>query len=121
MLALRDYYLEKLALESTSVRGICSSTITGSQHPDAWAIKFIDIIRLQPILEAIDDDASGFITIEEMNRFTVSRPADWRLVPLQDIDLYLMSFSLPHWAAFWAVGEQRNFCYRFDSKSSYRI
>jgi len=57
--------------------------------PDAWAIKYIDVIRLQPILEAIDDDASGFITIGEMNRFTASRPIDW---------------SLPHWVAFWAVG-----------------
>ena len=91
MLALRDYYLEKLALESTSARGICASTITGSQHPDAWAIKSIDI-RLQPILEAIDDDASGFISIDEMNSFTVSRPADWRLVPLhKTLILYLMS------------------------------
>lgn len=82
MLALRDYYLEKVASESTSVRGISSSVISGSYHADAWAIKFIDITRLQPILEAIDDDASGFITIEEMNRFTVSRPTDWRLVLL---------------------------------------
>jgi hypothetical protein len=82
VLALRDYYLEKFASESTSVRGISTSAITGSQHPDAWAIKFINIMRLQPILEAIDDDASGFITIEEMNRFTVSRPADWRSASL---------------------------------------
>lgn len=82
MLALRDYYLEKFASESTSVRGICTSAIVGSLHPDAWAIKFVDVIRLQPILEAIDDDASGFITIEEMNRFTISRPVDWRLVSL---------------------------------------
>jgi len=78
VLALRDYYLEKVASESTTIRGISTSTITGSQSLDAWAIKYIDIIRLQPILEAIDDDASGFITIGEMNRFTSSRPADWR-------------------------------------------
>jgi hypothetical protein len=46
--------------------------------PDAWAIKYIDTMRLQPILESIDDDASGFITIGEINRFTASRPIDWR-------------------------------------------
>jgi hypothetical protein len=46
--------------------------------PDAWAIKYIDILRLQPILESIDDDASGFITIVEINRFTASRPIYWR-------------------------------------------
>ena len=78
MLALRDYYLEELASESTAVRGLSISAITSSQNPDAWAIKYIDVIRLQPILEAIDDDASGFITIGEMNRFTSSRPIDWR-------------------------------------------
>lgn len=78
MLTLRDYYLEKLASESTTVRGLSTSAITGSQNLDAWAIKYIDVIRLQPILEAIDDDASGYITIGEMNSFTSSRPIDWR-------------------------------------------
>ena len=80
MLALRDYYLEKLASETPAVRGLRANS---SQNPDAWAIRFIDVTRLQPILEAFDDDASGFITIAEMNNFTSSRPADWRLVPLQ--------------------------------------
>jgi hypothetical protein len=78
VLTLRDNYLEKLASESTTVRGLSPSAIAGSQNPDAWAIKYIDVIRLQPILEAIDDDASGFITVTEMNRFTSSRPIDWR-------------------------------------------
>ena len=77
-----------------------------SSDPDAWAIKYIDILRLQPILEAIDDDASGFITIGEMNRFTASRPIDWRLEPLLNLYVYyLMNSSLPHWVAFWAVGK----------------
>ncbi|KAI0298350.1 hypothetical protein B0F90DRAFT_1669084 [Multifurca ochricompacta] len=88
VLALRDYYLEKLASETQGVRGI-STAMSGSQNPDAWAIKFIDVTRLQPILEAFDDDASGFITISEMNRFTSSRPVEW---------------SLAHWVSFWAVG-----------------
>ncbi|KAI9464115.1 hypothetical protein BJY52DRAFT_887632 [Lactarius psammicola] len=89
VLALRDHYLEKLAAEAEEVPGKGAASINCPQNPDAWAIKFIDVTRLQPILEAFDDDASGFITISEMNRFTSSRPADW---------------SLPHWVAFWAVG-----------------
>ncbi|KAF8273627.1 hypothetical protein EI94DRAFT_1563512, partial [Lactarius quietus] len=88
VLALRDYYLEQLAAEAEGVIGLGASSVNGSRNPDAWAIKFIDVSRLQPILEAFDDDASGFITISEMNRFTSSRPQDW---------------SLPHWIAFWAV------------------
>ncbi|KAH9171881.1 hypothetical protein EDB89DRAFT_1851867 [Lactarius sanguifluus] len=88
VLALRDHYLEKLAAETEGVPGMGAASANSSRNPDAWAIKFIDVTRLQPILEAFDDDASGFITISEMNRFTGSRPADW---------------SLPHWVAFWAV------------------
>ncbi|KAH9034702.1 hypothetical protein EDB85DRAFT_2288949 [Lactarius pseudohatsudake] len=89
VLALRDHYLEKLAMEADGVPGMGGGSNNGSRNPDAWAIKFVDVTRLQPISEAFDDDASGFITISEMNRFTGSRPADW---------------SLPHWVAFWAVG-----------------
>jgi len=59
-----------------------TNAVNCSPNPDAWAIKYIDIARLQPIREAIDDDASGFITIGEINRFTASRPIDWRLVSL---------------------------------------
>ena len=79
VLALRDYFLEQLAAEAEGVAGAASS-ISSSRNPDAWAIKFIDVSRLQPISEAFDDDASGFITISETNRFTSSRPADWRFV-----------------------------------------
>jgi hypothetical protein len=80
VLALKDYYLEKLALEAPVVHGLGTSTADSFQNQDGWAIKHIDIMRLQPISEAIDDDASGFITIKEMNAFTRSRPVDWRLV-----------------------------------------
>ena len=82
MLTLRDYYLEKLAADAKGVSEMSASSIHTFQNPDAWAIKFINVTRLQPILEAFDDDASGFITISEMNRFTSSRPADWRSVSL---------------------------------------
>jgi len=71
-------------LGTESVLGMGATGVKFSPDPDAWAIKYIDVIRLQPILEAIDDDASGFITIGEMNRFTASRPIDWRLESLVD-------------------------------------
>jgi hypothetical protein len=57
-----------------------TGTVDSSINSDAWAIKFIDLTWLQPISEAFDDDASGFITITEVNRFTSSRPGDWRFV-----------------------------------------
>ena len=76
MLDLRDHYIEKLAAFAEGVLEMGAASI------DAWAINFIDVTHLQPISEAFDDDASGFITISEVNRFTGSpmRPADWRLV-----------------------------------------
>jgi hypothetical protein len=74
VLALRDHYLEKLTSE---INGVPESAISNSTDPDAWAIKYIDVMWVQPILEAFDDDASGFITISEVNRFTSSRPVDW--------------------------------------------
>ncbi len=79
-----------------------------SSNPDAWAMKFIDVMWVQPIMEAFDDDASGFITVTEVNTFTSSRPREWRLVSHRLIisnRSYLMGSSLPHWLAFWAVGE----------------
>jgi hypothetical protein len=70
--------MEKLVSETKGVPDIGTTAINGSTNPDAWAIKYIDVVWVQPILEAIDDDASGFITVTEVNRFTSSRPADWR-------------------------------------------
>ncbi|KAI0265382.1 hypothetical protein BC834DRAFT_825189 [Gloeopeniophorella convolvens] len=87
VMAFRDYYVEKISSEAQAVRGV--SSVSNSRDPDAWAIQFIDILHLQPILEFFDDDTSGFITIKEMNRFTSSRPIDW---------------SLPLWVAYWGVG-----------------
>jgi hypothetical protein len=79
-----------------------------SSNADAWAMKFIDVMPVQPIMEAFDDDASGFVTVTKVNAFTSSRPLEWRLVLHRLIISdrpYLMGSSLPHWLAFWAVGE----------------
>jgi hypothetical protein len=78
VLALRDHYVEELAAEAEGDPVMSTALLNTPRNPDAWAIKFIDVTRLQPISEAFDDDASGFITISEMNQFTGSRPPDWR-------------------------------------------
>jgi hypothetical protein len=79
VLALRDYYLHKLS-ETGGGGDLGHSLIANSSNPDAWAIKYINLTWVQPILEACDDDASGFITIAEVNSFTSSRPVAWRFV-----------------------------------------
>jgi len=69
-MALKDYYIEKAAGES-------AGSLVGA---DKWALKYINVNRARTILEAFDDDASGFVTIQEVNNFTRARPLDWGLV-----------------------------------------
>ena len=76
MLALRDYFREKMEEQKRS-EYVEAPRI---QEQDEWALEWINVTRLQPIVEAFDDDASGFITVAEVNQFTASRPKDWRRV-----------------------------------------
>ncbi|KAJ7151760.1 hypothetical protein C8R43DRAFT_886602, partial [Mycena crocata] len=109
VLALNDYYTEKFADVDVAVASAAASvagSVPGSPlmspavadpnpPPDAqpeddrWALAYINVAHLQPILEAIDDDGTGFVSIREANDFAVSRPAGW---------------SLLSWVAFWARG-----------------
>ena len=43
---------------------------------DDWAYHYISVAWLQPIMEAFDDDGSGYITVTEVNRFTETMPKD---------------------------------------------
>ncbi|KAI0360925.1 hypothetical protein OH77DRAFT_1517315 [Trametes cingulata] len=96
VLALRDYYRQQLELKRRK-RG--EQFISRISDDDEWALEWININRLQAIAEAFDDDASGFITIAEVNHFTSSRPKDW---------------SLLKWLAYWAVGWQITATYYRD-------
>lgn len=51
-----------------------------AQRTDDWAFEYISITYLQPIMEAFDDDGSGYITIFEVNRFVDALPPSikWR-------------------------------------------
>ena len=81
---------------------------------DEWALQWININTLQAITKSFDDDASGFITIAEVNNFTASRPKEWRCVQRRGMNrdstegvLTCPSpFSLPHWLAYSAIGWQ---------------
>lgn len=97
-MALRELFAERY---SDSMRAIGTAATTASslnpshqvsvgQHvfrqshrielplEDWWTLEYISIRRMQPLLEAIDDDASSFITVSEMNAFTSARPPTWR-------------------------------------------
>ncbi|KAH9855711.1 hypothetical protein C2E23DRAFT_723446 [Lenzites betulinus] len=92
VLALRDYCLERLDKlrknESTFID--CDRPTNITEH-DEWTLEYISVTRLQAIIEAFDDDASGFITVAEVNTFISLKPRQW---------------SLLHWMAYWAIGWQ---------------
>ncbi|KAL1937671.1 hypothetical protein VTO73DRAFT_12946 [Trametes versicolor] len=92
VLALRDYCLERLdKIKKNEQTFIDCDRPTNIDEHDEWTLDYISVTRLQAIIEAFDDDASGFITVGEVNAFTASKPQDW---------------SLLHWMAYWAIGWQ---------------
>ncbi|KAI0083947.1 hypothetical protein BDY19DRAFT_604899 [Irpex rosettiformis] len=66
---------------------------------DDWTIRYINVTYLLPIMDAIDDDATGRVSISELNRFTDQLPAT-------------LGWGLTHWIAYWAIGWQ-TFTHRY--------
>lgn len=125
VLALREYYWEQLHPSTTSSSSRPNSPALGTpisslpriqvEAPtpailasDEWTLRYINIVRIQPLIEAFDDDASGFITVREANQFTRMRLPDWRFVFNTFHVLQLRScciLSVPQWIAYWAAGK----------------
>ncbi|KAF7319402.1 VPS13 domain-containing protein [Mycena chlorophos] len=59
---------------------------------DEWALDFISIFAVLTSITAFDDDASGFVTVSEVNTFTSMRPHDW---------------SIARWIAYWSIGHHQ--------------
>ncbi|KAA1475032.1 hypothetical protein DENSPDRAFT_841746 [Dentipellis sp. KUC8613] len=84
--ALRDYFQEKVEEDT---RNPTDPTDRARRKDDEWALQQISLRRLPAILEAFDDDGSGYVSTAEVNRFTAECPDDW---------------SLLRWTAYWARG-----------------
>jgi len=90
VLAIRDFYVDQLALKSPErflatppsdqaepiENAAASSLMIGDD--EEWAVEYIDTFRLRPLVRALDPDSSGFVTISEVNKFSSSRPENWR-------------------------------------------
>jgi len=61
---------------------------------DIWVFDFINVAHVQPIVEAMDDDCSGFISVKEANTFALSRPKGWRSVVPYDYKIHSLMYSL---------------------------
>ncbi|KAF8513825.1 hypothetical protein BU17DRAFT_68621 [Hysterangium stoloniferum] len=44
---------------------------------DEWALGYISVLKVQPLMEAPDRDASSFVTVVEANAFAADRPLQW--------------------------------------------
>ena len=60
-----------------------SSPATSDQRPeynpsDMWALKYLNLMSIRDLTDALDSDASSLITIKNVNDFTRARPKDWR-------------------------------------------
>ncbi|KAG6839155.1 hypothetical protein C0991_005375, partial [Blastosporella zonata] len=102
VLALRDYYVngasseppnspQQLVPSSVKEEPEHSSPARAIHRKDAWAMEYINLSFFQPIAEAIDDDGSGYISIQEVNEFTKNR---------------MKGTTVPEWLAYWALGWQ---------------
>ncbi len=60
--------------ESTPPENRKEMTLKEDEDDRSWTIKYINVANVQPIVEAIDEDVSGFISIQEVNQFALSRP-----------------------------------------------
>ena len=73
VVTLQDYFRDQFefALSTTGSKVLAS---------DEWTLKYLDLEWLQPIMEAFDDDGSGYVTISEVNRLIDLRPLSlsWR-------------------------------------------
>ncbi|KAA1470682.1 hypothetical protein DENSPDRAFT_923800 [Dentipellis sp. KUC8613] len=96
VLAMHDYFTEqgKMAPPASNEQ-LSTKTVTQS---DEWALEYISITRIQPLIEALDDDVSSFVTIAEVNAFTRARPDGW---------------SLPYWIAYNTVGVELSLNYYY--------
>ncbi|RDX47112.1 hypothetical protein OH76DRAFT_1527023 [Lentinus brumalis] len=88
--ALYDHYRGLLARARSAASALLSSEAV-------TVLKLLKMSRLQRVVEAIDVDATGFITVTAINRFTDSRPESWRQVLLE-------------WVAYWAIGWEGEMC-----------
>lgn len=64
-MTLRDHYREK-----------ADSASFGQGSTDKWAFEYISAKYLQPIMEAFDDDGSGYVTYQEVNEFVEEIPEE---------------------------------------------
>lgn len=63
---------------------------------DKWALRYLAVSYVHPIIEAMDEDCSGYISVKEANKFAKARPPGRRCVCVWlsfVIRLYIIIFT----------------------------
>ena len=60
------------------IANIANCVDPNTAKEDQWTLQYITVLRVQPLIEALDDDVSSFVTVSEANAFTAARPLTWR-------------------------------------------
>lgn len=82
VLAVHEHFLQKHReqTQKTDEDAPINSPDQPDNVEDAWTLEYINVLRLQPLIEVFDADASGFVSIVEVNELTFARPKEWRSV-----------------------------------------
>jgi len=64
--------------QAETANDVGTTTLLETPVEDTWALEYITVNRIQSLMEALDDDGSSFVTVDEVNEFTSSRPKGWR-------------------------------------------
>jgi hypothetical protein len=106
VLALHDYYLDRAVFSAATAHTATpenpDNPPTGSKPSpelthdpeDDWCLQYLTVFHVPAIMEAFDDDASGYVKIKEVNEFTDEIPEDWNLL---------------QWLAYWGAGNNLHF------------
>lgn len=74
-MTLRDHYRDVIE-DAQHISGTKGDIIIN----DDWTLEYFGPSWLQPMMDAFDDDASGYVTISEVNKIMDLQPASlgWR-------------------------------------------
>lgn len=75
-----------------------------AMEENRWSLEYIDAAYVQPIVEAMDDDGSGFISVQEASKFALARPKELRY----DLSFVVVSFLTKKYLVYcigWHIGQ----------------
>ncbi|KAI0780323.1 hypothetical protein C8Q74DRAFT_1330835 [Fomes fomentarius] len=88
-LALYDHFRRSSGRVEGYTEKHPEATSTRMTPDERAALQSLPLGRMHSVIEAIDVDATGFVTVASVNRFSDSRPDGW---------------SLLQWVLYWAIG-----------------